>query len=79
MKDKTISYKTIIDENNYIVNRSILSINGELQHFRLKTGQKAVNFCPVFLIKGQFKNGEWVETATQKEIEEYYNKYMFLQ
>ena len=63
-----ISYKTIVDENGYIVDKCVLYIGDKAQFYKLSKGQKSIEFCNKNLIKGKYENGIWIETATEEEI-----------
>ena len=65
-------HKTIINSEGYITHNCVLFINGEPSHCVLQENEIAVDFCKKPLIKGRLINGEWVETATEEEIQEYY-------
>lgn len=67
-------HKTIIDSEGYIVNSCVLFIDGKPSYYELKENEIAVDFCKKDLIKGRLVNGEWIETATEEEIKEYYSK-----
>lgn len=70
--------KTIIDKNGYVTNRNVLFKNGVPQFYILKDGEIAVDLLTITqevdnniipLLKPCWKGSEWVETATDEEIQ----------
>ena len=67
-------HKTIIDKNGLIVARCVLFIDNKVQNFKIEQGQKAVKFCNKSFVKSQWNGSEWVEGATEEEIQEWKEK-----
>lgn len=62
---------TIVNKDGFIVEKKVLFKYGEPMFFDLKDGEKAVPYCDKELVKGQLVNNEWIETATEEEINIY--------
>lgn len=69
-----IEYKTIIDKNGDLIDRCVLFIDNIPQYFNIKENYIIVERYDGSYIKPKLVNGEWIETATDEEIKEYYNK-----
>lgn len=73
--------KSIIDANGYMVEKVILFKDGEPQNYEIKEDQQAipyvstsqiVNDREVEYLKPQWTGTEWIETATEEELNEVY-------
>lgn len=72
------SYKTIVDTQGYIIEKCVVFIDEVIQGVVLKEGQEAVDFVDdtkqvinnrtELLLKSQWNGLEWIETATQEEL-----------
>ncbi|NRT78647.1 hypothetical protein [Clostridium beijerinckii] len=81
-----MEYKTIIDSNGYIVDACVIFIDEQPQGFMLEEGQQAVdrydnkkqvfNDREVEYLKPKWNGMEWIETATQEELNEAYPSIM---
>ena len=60
-------YKTIIDSDGYIVDKSVIFIDNNPQYFILKDNQEAVTFCDKSLVKPKWNGEDWIEGATKEE------------
>ena len=60
--------KTAINEYGYVVDLSVLLIDGKLYEFELKDGQQLVDCPSKTYVKPRWNGSEWIETATQEEI-----------
>jgi hypothetical protein len=73
--------KTIINKEGFVVEKNVLFEEGQLQYFELGEGQQAVEYLNKFQVvngmnveylKPQYAEGEWIETATQEELNKAY-------
>lgn len=66
-----ITKKTIIDEQGYIVDLCVDYENGKPKYFEMKNNMKAVDYFTdkEKLIKPKWSNGQWIEGATNEEIQ----------
>lgn len=66
-----MEYKTIIDSNGYITNMCVIYKDGKVQDYKMNENEEFVEY---YVVKGYIKprwNGnEWVEGATEEEIQE---------
>ncbi|NFH69038.1 hypothetical protein FDC35_03795 [Clostridium botulinum] len=65
-----VEHKTVINKEGYIVERCVRIENG-LIDFVMKEGYTAVDLCRKNLVKGKYEKGEWMETATEEEKEDW--------
>ncbi|MDU5942489.1 hypothetical protein [Veillonella sp.] len=61
-------HKTIIDSTGLVIERCVLFKDGIPIDFELKKNQKAIDRYTGDCMKPQLINGEWIETATQEEL-----------
>ena len=73
--------KTIIDTNGFVIEKTVLFEDDNPQHFVLIEGQRAVEYITktqvvngrnVEYLKPKWTGTEWIETATQEELNEAY-------
>ena len=62
-------YKTIIDNNGYIVEKCVLFNNNKPQYFKIEESYQIVDLYNKNYIKPKWNGTEWIESATDKEIQ----------
>lgn len=62
-------HKTIVDNNGYVVEKCVLFIGGVSQNFNIEEGQEVVEYCNENYIKPKWNGSEWIEDATDEEIQ----------
>lgn len=64
------SYKTIIDKNTgEVIEKCVLYINDHIQYFQMEENYIAVDYNSKNFIKPKWNGTEWIESATQEEIQ----------
>lgn len=72
-----IEQKTIINKDGFVVEKNVVFIDGVAQYYKLKDGEKAVELLTktqtvnnqiVPCLKPQWNGTEWIETATEEEL-----------
>lgn len=63
-----MEYKTIIDDNEDIIDLCIMFINGKPQDFEMKENYKAVELYKDNYVKPKYNKNKWIESATEEEI-----------
>jgi hypothetical protein len=63
--------KTIIDSSGYVIDLSVLLKDGKPYDFLLEEGQQLVKCPTVTYVKPKWNGSDWVETATQEEIDDF--------
>ena len=67
-----VEFKTVINDDGYIIDRCVEFKDGISQCFEMKEGYRAVDFCKEPLVKGRMIDEKFIETATEEEKENFY-------
>lgn len=73
-------HKTIIDRDGYVIERCVEFKDGIAQNYIIMEGQQAVELLKIQFVNGknveylkpQWNGTEWIETATEEELNEAY-------
>ncbi|MBY7023626.1 hypothetical protein JW813_05170 [Clostridium botulinum] len=65
------SYKTVIDSNGFVIEKCVLFIDNIPQYFEVTEDMQTLEMYKGDLIKPKWSGVEWVEGATQEEIQEW--------
>ncbi|WP_321994376.1 hypothetical protein [Clostridium butyricum] len=67
-------YKSIIDSNGNMICNCVLFIEDIPQCFVINEEYKSVDFCMENFVKPKWNGQEWIESATEEEIEAWNEK-----